>query len=143
MCPCLRYGIPGSVTDVSYVDGTEIINCVGISETGRVSDHGVGIDGKVFDLNVPDKQVPCWDPIVDLVKKNHLTMDYFDIIAWDITVDDNSNVICIEYNLRSPGSIVYQLAQGPFAGDHTDEMLAFLKNSSNQMKYLPKSIRKK
>ena len=65
MCPCLRYGIPGSVTDVSYVDGTEIINCVGISETGRVSDHGVGIDGKVFDLNVPDKQVPCWDHIVD------------------------------------------------------------------------------
>lgn len=140
--PCVRFGIPGSSTDVSFVNGIEILNCVGIDESGRLYDKGVHLDGKSFDVNVAEKKVPCWEKIVELVKRNHLKMNYFDIIAWDITIDEESNIICIEYNLNQPGVLIYQFAHGPLAGEHTDELLGFLKDEKNQRKYLPKSIRK-
>ena len=141
--PCVRYGIPGSATDVAYVDGEEIVNCVGIDSSGMVFNNGINLSGKVLSLNLKERQVPCWEEIVNLVVKNHLTMHYFDIIAWDITVDNESNVICIEYNIKSPGIQVYQFAHGPLAGEYSDEFLGFLQDIELQKKYLPWQIRKR
>ena len=53
-----------------------------------------------------------------------------------MTVDEEGQIICIEYNIRSPGTIVYQMADGPFAGEHTRELLQFLTQPQNRKKYL-------
>ncbi|MBR2182356.1 MAG: hypothetical protein IJ858_02845 [Acidaminococcaceae bacterium] len=140
--PCIRFGIPGSATDVAYVNGHEIVNCIGIDRTGIIFDKGIDLSGNVLEIDIKNKKVPCWEKIVDLVSENHLALHYFDIIGWDITVDEEFNVICIEYNIREPGTQVYQFAHGPLAGETTDELLEFLLNKDMQSKYLPWQILK-
>ena len=140
--PCLRFGIPGSNTDVAFVKGVEIVQSVGIDPTtGTVADHGYDLNGSILPLEILDRQVPMWDEIVRLVKRNSLSLDYFDIVAWDMTVDRENRVRCFEYNICSPGVIIYQFAHGPLAGEHTDALLAFLREPKNRKRYLPSSIR--
>ncbi len=139
--PAIRFGLKGHYTDVAYIDGVEIINCVGICENGVISDRGYRLDGSRIDIPVANMEVPRFHDIVALLKKNHLFLDYFDIVAWDVTVDYKGEIVCIEYNIQEPGATVYQYTGGPFAGDHTSEFLSFLKDKKNQEKYLPKHIR--
>ena len=139
--PCVRFGIKGSHTDVAFRNGKEILNVLKIDPTGRLSDRYVTLEGEHIAL--PDgceKQIPQWDEIVRTVKAAALKLKYFDIVAWDITVDDHGQVVFIEYNLNMPGTLIYQFAHGPLAGDHTDELLAFLKDKKN-IKFIPTCIR--
>ncbi len=138
--PCIRFGIPGSCTDVAFRNGKEIVNCVGIGKDGQIFENGVGLDGKPIPLHVQDRQVPCWDEIVAAIRRGHMAMDHFDIIGWDITVDSDGNVVCIEHNLGIPGALVYQFAHGPMAGEHTDEFLSFLKDPEVRRRVLPRSM---
>ena len=140
-CPCIRYGIEGSHTDVAFVDGEEIVQVVGIGADGRIFEGGVTMSGKPLAPVIPDKQVPNWEKVVETVRRNHLQLPYFDLVGWDFTLDEAGNVVCIEYNLLHPGTIIYQFAHGPLAGEHTEEFLSFLKDPANREKYLPAAAR--
>ena len=140
-CPCIRYGIEGSHTDVAFVDGEEIVQVVGIGADGVIYEGGVTMSGKPLAPVIPDKQVPNWDKVVETVRRNHLQLPYFDLVGWDFTLDEAGNVVCIEYNLLHPGTIIYQFAHGPLAGEHTEEFLSFLKDPANREKYLPAAAR--
>ncbi len=142
MAPCIRYGTPGSITDVSYVDGQEIIQCIGIRENGQIMDYYVTLSGEKKPIHYKIKNVPRWESLIEAVKHAHTYLEYFGIVAWDMTVDKDGNVICIEYNLYSPGTIVYQMAHGPMAKDETDSFMSFLRNKENQLSFLPRKIRR-
>lgn len=143
LSPCIRFGIKGSHTDVAYVNGTEIINAVKIDQDGAIQRKYVTLNGEWIDLPTwIDTTVPEWENILKRVRTNALELPYFDFVAWDITVDSDNQVVCIEYNLKWPGTIVYQYAHGPMAGEHTDELLSFLQDESN-MRLIPSRIRKK
>ena len=139
--PCIRFGIKGSGTDVAYVNGEEIINCIGILPDGRVRDEYITLAGEKLPFIGELREVPHWNEIVETVKKAHSYLEQFDLVAWDMTVDEQGQIICIEYNIRSPGTIVSQMADGPFAGEHTRELLQFLTQPQNRKKYLPKKLR--
>lgn len=139
--PSIRFGLKGSNTDVSYVNGKEIIMAAGVNKDGTVGDFYVTNTGEKEPLLIENRKIPKWDEICELVKINHKSLDYFDIVAWDMIVDKNEKVICVEYNIRQPGAQVYQCIHGPFLGDYTDDFLSFLKDKSNQNKYIPKCIR--
>ena len=49
----------------------------------------------------------------ELVKKEHLRFPHHKIIGWDLTLDENENVVCIEYNAFTPGIIKSQYVLGP------------------------------
>ena len=141
LSPCIRFGVKGSYTDVAFKNGIEIINCVKIDSCGRIDKHYVTLDGE--NIPLPDSfelVVPQWDEIVRQIKEAALQLPYFDFIGWDITVDDRDHVICIEYNLKWPGTIVYQFAHGPLAGEKTDDLLAFLKEEQ-YVRMIPKCVR--
>ena len=138
----IRIGTPGCATDVGMKDGVRYCDTVKIDENGYMDNLGWHGNGEIRTLDVPKEQVPSWEKIKELVIKNHASMEYCDYIGWDMTVDNNGDVICIEYNIRGPGAQVYQLChRKPISGEYTDEFLAFLKDPENQKKYLPKSIR--
>lgn len=137
--PCIRFGIPGSATDVAYKDGVEIVNCVAIAPDGRIHDHAVSLDGSKTPLALTDWYVPQWEQIVAKIRSEHRKMHHFGIIAWDITVNDQNEIVCIEFNLKRPGSIVYQFAHGPMAGEHSDAYLACLKDPHVRRTLLPSS----
>lgn len=137
----IRFGTDGSFTDVAYKDGKEIVNVVGVSSDGLVSDRFVNFDGNALPIQIQDRQVPCWDEIVSVVKAAAKRLLHFDLVGWDFTVNDKNEVICIEYNIHWPGTILYQYANGPLAGKHTDQLLSFLKDKAEQ-KNIPKLFKK-
>ncbi len=138
-----RVGIPGSVTDVSFVDGQERVNLVGISNDGYFADKMLDQDGVVVRSLSKGVAVPAWEKIVKIIKQNHLLIDNFDIIGWDFTVDEDENPICFEWNISWPGTVLYQYANGPLYADKTELVLDFLKDEYNQFNYIPHYMRLK
>ena len=126
----IRFGIEGSFTDVAYVNGKEITNAVGIDKNGYVKDRFVSFDGN-NDVNpqIKEKKVPSWINLIETVKKAHQDLLFFDFVAWDFMIDKEGSPICIEYNIWRPGTMLYQFANGPLAGEKTDSFLDFLKKS--------------
>lgn len=76
-----------------------------------------------------------------MVKAAHLKLDHFDIVGWDVTVDDKENVVLVEYNIKRPGTVFYQYAHGPFFGEVTEQVLSFLKDPQSRKKYVPAYFR--
>ena len=128
----IRFGIEGSVTDVTYVNGKEIVNVVGVNEDGIINGKFMSFDGIAENHPIIiDKQVPSWKKLRNAVVEAHKEMFHFDLIGWDFTIDKGGNPICIEYNIKRPGTILYQYTNGPLAGKYTEEFLAFLKDRSD------------
>ncbi|MBD5559701.1 MAG: hypothetical protein HDQ87_04995 [Clostridia bacterium] len=144
--PILRFGYPGWITDVTFIDGLEDVRVVGIKEDGCLMDEVVSLQGKRWKLSeiVQDpqnKRIPCWDEIVSLIKENAPKLTHIGRVGWDFAVSEDEKPVAIEYNLSYPGSILSQMAAGPLFGEHTDEALEFLKDEENQRKYVPRWLR--
>lgn len=139
--PCIRFGIEGSVTDITRVNGREIMNAIGVKEDGTVMDQSFTLYGERRPFTGTLNKVPFWEDIVSLAKEGHRRLEHFGVVAWDMTVDENDRIICLEYNLNIPGTVVYQMAHGPFWGEQTDDFLAFLRDGENQKRYIPRKIR--
>jgi len=141
----VRVGLKGAVTDVSYVDGVEIVRLIGINEDGTLKkwmfdQNGNRTPAKDVIPN-PEMKIPKWDELCEKVKECHKQLPYFRLVGWDMTVTEDDEPVCVEYNIAQPGSILYQYACGPLFGEWTEEALAFLKDEGNQEKYIPDSYR--
>lgn len=123
----IRFGVEGSATDITFVDEKEIMNVVGIDEDGIINDKFRSLDG-VSESHpvITDKQVPSWNELKNAVVEAHKELFHFDLVGWDFTVDKDGKPICMEYNIKEPGTILYQYTNGPLAGKYTEELLAFL-----------------
>lgn len=124
----LRFGIEGSFTDVAFINGKEIANVVGVNNDGTFKDRHISLDGaKPLKTNVMGLVIPNYDKLIDMAKEGHKQLYYFDVVGWDFTICDDGTPICVEYNILWPGSILYQYANGPYAGEFTDQFLEPLK----------------
>lgn len=141
-CPTLRIGAEGQTTDICYVDGVEIARTCAITMDGHFGDKIINQHGKVQYTNqtveLPNAVIPQWDEVKRLAIQGHKKLDHFDIVGWDFTVTDQERVVCIEYNIKRPGTVFYQNVNGPFFGEYTEQVLEFLKDKKNQEKYIPK-----
>lgn len=137
-----RVGIPGSITDIAFVNGEEQVRMIGITKDGNFRDRILNQDG-FLEVKIPDRlEVPCWNKIVNIIRENHLKIDNFDIVGWDFTVDYKGNPICFEWNIQWPGTVLYQYVNGPLWGEFTDDILNFLKDKRNQDNYIPWYLQK-
>lgn len=119
----IRYGVEGSITDVSFVEGKEIVHVMGINKDGSLNGRMASFDGDGGCISIKDKIIPSYQKILEIIQVAHKQMFYFDIIGWDFAIDDEKNPICIEYNVMQPGTILYQYVNGPFCGEYTDKFL--------------------
>lgn len=76
------------------------------------TDSGVRLEGY---------EVPSYDKALELVKKSHIQLPYFNLIGWDIAIEEDGEPIMIELNLNPDLS---QSANGPAFGDYTKEILS-------------------
>ena len=138
--PVLRFGMPGYSTDVCFIDGEEIVRLVGITDDGFLRDTVVHMSGKTQPIEEicsnPIRQVPVWNEITAMVQENARKLYHFHLIGWDITVTEDNRPIIIEYNIASPSTYSSQMTDGPMWGEHTADLLSFLKNEENRQKYL-------
>lgn len=137
----VRAGVPGSVTDVCFIDGVETVRLVGITKDGFFADKMLDQNGQFVKALPAGVPVPAWDKIVNIVKKNHLLIDNFDIVGWDFTVNHKGEPKCFEWNISWPGTVLYQYTNGPLYGDKTEEIFEFLQDENNRFNYIPYYMR--
>ena len=133
----LRYGMPGEITDDCSREGVEILNVLGVDRDGRMHGEAYGLDGNIVRRFSQGRRVPSWDRMLECAKLAHLGLDNFDLVGWDFTVDRSGSPVCLEYNIQWPGTVVYQFACGPYAGEYTGELCSFLLDETNRRNYLP------
>ena len=97
-----------------------------IMPDGRISKYAYGAPG-VDKVEYTDSgvlldgyEVPSYDKAVELVKKSHIQLPYFNLIGWDIAIEEDGEPIMIELNLNPDLS---QSANGPAFGEYTEEIL--------------------
>ena len=141
----LRFGLPGSITDVNFVDGVEIVNAIRISADGHLGPVVFDNFGKKTDVNtrfdIKYDRVPNWENLIETVRSCALKIPYFSWIGWDVTVSEEGAPVIIEYNILSPGINFYQYST-PLFGEYTEEVLEFLKDEKTQQKTVPPYLRK-
>lgn len=135
--PILRFRYPGRITDVSFIDGLEDVQVIGITEDGCLMDDVVSMQRKRWILSdvvkgPENKEIPFGDEIVALVKENAPKLKHIGIPGWDITVPEDGKPAVIEYNIGYPGSFLPQIAGGPLFGAQTDTVLEFLKDEKTK-----------
>lgn len=128
----LRFGIPGSNTDISFIGKKEIARVCAVSNQGDVSKVWFDTDGKkhsISDLRVYEQErIPGFGKIIDIATSVHEGLQHFDLVGCDFTIDQHEEPILIEYNVFWPGIIFPQYCHGPLFGELTDELISYLEN---------------
>lgn len=124
----IRFGIPGSLTDVSHDGDRELFYVIGVSPEGVLSEtvfDNYGNRSALEDYGIASGSVlPGYRDMVALVRDAHEGLHRFDLVGFDIAIDESSAPVMIEYNLAAPGISYYQYAHGPFFGDYFEDVLA-------------------
>ena len=103
----------GGISAVINSDGTIGKYAYGAPGVDQVefTDSGIRLDGY---------KVPSFEKTIELVKNSHMQLPYFNLIGWDIAIEEDGSPIMIELNLNPDLS---QSANGPAFGDYTEIIL--------------------
>lgn len=121
----LRVGAEGAITDTA---STGEGYTIGINTDGNLNSYGYSIHGKTMDRTndgtlFSEIMLSKHTEILNIIKREHKKLPYFGIISWDFAVDENENVVLIEYNLNYPDVLIYQMNNGALFGDLTEKIL--------------------
>lgn len=121
----IRFGNNGAFVDNESSGG---LSC-GIQEHGILKKFAVG---KKLDKHIKHPYtetvfegtvIPNFSKVKNLVRKLHRKLLYFNIISWDIAINQDAEPVLIEMNLMEQGINFHQATNGPLFGDLTDEIL--------------------
>jgi len=74
-------------------------------------------------VKVGGVKIENFDKVKEIVILLHKELKYFDLISWDIAINENEEVCLIEMNTNFQEIIFHQTANGPLFGKHTDYIL--------------------
>lgn len=127
----VRIGKKGSVVDNQCAGGISTV----IGEDGKLggtafggftadgvgkTDSGVVLDGF---------EIPSYHQAIETVKRLHYQLPFFNLIGWDVAIDEEGDPVVIEWN-ACPG--LSQSAFGPGFGKYTERILRELWNKEIQ-----------
>lgn len=103
----------GGLSVVVHPDGTlgKTAYTLNNESSREKTDTGITLDGYLL---------PGFDKAIELVKNLHFKLPFFDIVGWDISVDQEEEPVVIEWNARTELS---QLAYGPAFGENTERII--------------------
>lgn len=112
----------------------------GINDSGQLNKVGytnVGGLKKVYitptDIVLENFQIPYYDKVLETAKKAHLLLPQIPLIGWDFTLNNNNEVVLIEFN--APYDPNLQICFGPAFGKYTDEILGKVKSHKYSFKF--------
>lgn len=127
----VRFGVVGSCTDVSFIDGKEVLNIVGVTDDGRLHANVFDVHGRARSLETfnvaAGTPIPGFKQACDLAKQMHKELHHFGIVGFDVAIDRRGEPVVVEYNLTMPGVVFPQYAHGPFFGSLTDDVVQYLR----------------
>lgn len=127
----VRIGREGKNVDNETAGG---INADVNLSTGRIIDcaYGTPKEKRILQTDngtyLNDYQIPALNKVLDMVKKLHFRLPYFNLIGWDFAINQDADPVLIEWN-RAPD--LSQTAHGPAFGDYTEEILGLVKKNIN------------
>lgn len=103
----------GGISAIIKTDGTIGKYAYGVPGEDKIeyTDSGILLEGY---------QVPSYDKAIELVKESHMHLPYFNLIGWDIAIEEDGTPVMIELNLNPDLS---QSANGPAFGEFTEMIL--------------------
>lgn len=118
----VRIGRSGSVIDNQSAGGISTT----IDKDGKLGKCAFGgyaednIDRTDTGVILEGYQLPSYDKAIDMVKRLHLKLPFFDILGWDVAIQEDGEPVLIEFN-TSPG-----LSQSAFKsgmGENTERII--------------------
>lgn len=111
----------GGISAIIRPDGTIGRYAYGAPGDDKIefTDSGVRLEGY---------KVPSFDKAIELVKYSHMQLPYFNLIGWDIAIEEDGSPIMIELNLNPDLS---QSANGPAFGTYTEKILKDAQSRNN------------
>ena len=128
----VRIGRLGAVIDNQSSGGISAT----IDDNGRLGKYAFGgvrdnnIEKTDTGIQIDGYQLPSYDKAIEMVKRLHLNLPFFDIIGWDIAIDEVGDPVLIEFNTR-PG--LSQSAFGSGMGKYTERILRELWPKKNTL----------
>lgn len=83
------------------------------------------------DRGIDNLVIPQYDKMVECCKSLHRCLPYCDLVGWDITEDEEGELILIEYNYAADSEFL-QIFNGPAFGDYTDELMEKLTQPTSE-----------
>ena len=125
----LRLGRNNSIVDNAHAGGI----AVGVNKEGKLMKYAFSQDGEKFDKHpntniiFENYHLPKIKEMIEFTKKNHYRFLHMGIVAWDLTVDENNNIVVIEANCSCPSTWFPQYCTGEaFFGENTEKMIRML-----------------
>ncbi len=113
--------------------------CIGVDDNGQLGDfatntrYGEGFDTRFSEhpntkTKFSEIVIPQIPKMIELAKEMHKKTPQIGIISWDLSVDNNENVILIEANFYEQSAWFPQIINGkPLFGDDTKYMLNLIR----------------
>lgn len=117
----LRVGVGNSRIDNVSAGG---LQCE-IRENGELAEYAYGVDRKKYKCHPEGAvfgniQLPGYQAVLNLVRKEHTKLPYFQIIGWDFAIGEDEEPIFIEFNVCPWQN---QMTCGPTFGNMTEKIL--------------------
>lgn len=118
----VRIGRSGSVVDNQCAGGISTT----ISKDGKLGKKAFGgfstdnIESTDTGIVLEGYQLPSYDKAIEMVKRLHLKLPFFNIVGWDVAIQEDGNPVLIEFN-TNPG-----LSQSAFCsgmGEYTERII--------------------
>ena len=106
-------GIIAGVKDNGELMGTAYFDLY----SGKTTDRHPG------GMMLSEIKVPEFNKMIETVKRLAHYAGNFRMIGWDMSVDENGDIVLIEANMRKAGIGPIQCEHGPFFGDLTEKVL--------------------
>ena len=118
----VRIGRKGSVVDNQCAGGISTT----IDKDGKLGKSAFGgfssdnIDRTDSGIVLDGYQLPSYDKAIQMVKRMHLKLPFFDIVGWDVAIQEDGEPVLIEFN-TNPG--LSQSAFGSGMGEYTERII--------------------
>ncbi|MBQ3195292.1 MAG: hypothetical protein IJB65_02385 [Clostridia bacterium] len=129
----LRCGAEGSFNDNCITEDGMGMFVIGIDNDGKLKSEAFHSCGKKINrcpngTEFNGVTIPSFDKMTKIVKNVHKYLGHFGFVGWDFVVDENGTPAIMEYNIKGPGVLYYQYANGPLLGKYTQTVLDYCKN---------------
>ena len=118
----VRIGRSGSVIDNQCAGGLSTT----IDKEGKLGKAAFGgfsdddIEKTDTGIVLEGYQLPSYDKAIEMVKRLHLHLPFFNIVGWDVAIQEDGEPVLIEFN-TAPG--LSQSAFGSGMGDNTERII--------------------
>lgn len=124
----LRCGASGAITDNFITKDGRGMFVIGVEPDGTLKDEAfyscgdritVAPNGAEF----AGVQLPNFEKALALTTRIHEKLPHFGFIAFDVCFDEDGEPRIMEFNIRGPGVLYYQYANGALFGERTQEVI--------------------